>query len=180
MPLNVQSTDSPWEAFRLTSKSPSELYDVLGPNGIDALVRHALLDCWNGLPAGTRSLATWSKCVDEVWSRNMSIWSRIKKPSPAAFFENMRPDPADGHLRQALIMTWMMLPRGRRDMRDVRAVITHIFQRQRSAWEEDEQTLKRGPARRKSLASKRSNKKKPAPRPTSRPAKSSRKKTGRR
>ena len=27
-----------WEAFRLTSKSPSELMNVMGPNGIDALV----------------------------------------------------------------------------------------------------------------------------------------------
>ncbi len=144
MPLNVQPTDAPWEAFRLTSKSPSELYDVLGPSGVDGLIRHVLVDCWNTLPSGERNLKAWRKRVDEIWSRNMAVWTRIKKPSPAAFFEDMRPDAADGHLRQALIMTWMMLPRGKRDMKDVRAVITHIFERQRATWEEDEQTLKKG------------------------------------
>ncbi len=73
----------------------------------------------------------------------MAVWSRIKKPSPAAFFKNMRPDAADGHLRQALIMTWMMLPPGS-GHEDVRAVITHIFERQLATWEEDDQTLRKG------------------------------------
>jgi hypothetical protein len=151
MPLNVQSTDSPWEAFRLTSKSPSELYDVLGPSGVDGLVRHALMDCWNALPAGTRTLATWRKRVDEVWARNASAWGRIKKASPAAFFQDMHPAAADGHLRQALILCWMMLPRGRRDMSDVRAVLTGIYERQLAAWEADQRTFTKGPkpARRK-------------------------------
>lgn len=144
MPLNVQPTGSPWEAFRLTSKAPSELYDVLGPGGVDGLVRHALVDCWNALPAGERSLAVWRKRTEAIWDRNMAVWRRIKKPSPAAFFEDMHPDPADGHLRQALVMTWMMLPRGKRDMTTVRAVIQHIFQRQLAAWAEDEQTLRKG------------------------------------
>ncbi len=145
MPLNVQPTDAPWEAFRLTSKAPSEVYDVLGPSGVDGLVRHALVDCWNTLPPGERSLRAWRRRVDEVWSRNEALWSRIKKPSPAAFFEDLRPDAADGHLRQALVMCWMMLPRGKRDMKDVRAVLTGIFERQLAAWDEDEETFTKGP-----------------------------------
>jgi len=31
-----------WEAFRLTSKSPSELLHTLGPHGVDHLIRQAL------------------------------------------------------------------------------------------------------------------------------------------
>ena len=44
--------DMSWEAFRLTSKSPSELMTVMGPNGVDALVREMLMECWKSLPAG--------------------------------------------------------------------------------------------------------------------------------
>ena len=116
-----------WEAFRLTSKSPSELYDVLGPEGPDHLIRQFLTACWNALPAGDRSFAAWRKIVDEVYARNMAVWSRIKKPNPAAFFENLRPDPADGHLRQAFVLTWMMLPRaGGRDIKDARRVVESL------------------------------------------------------
>lgn len=162
MPLNVQATDSPWEAFRLTSKSPSELYDVLGPSGVDGMIRHVLVDCWNALPADERTLSAWRKRVDAIWQRNFAVWNRIKKASPAAFFEDMRPDAADGHLRQALVLTWMMLPRGKRDMKDVRAVITHIFERQVATWEADEQILKKGLKRSKAKSAAPSKKKKSA------------------
>ena len=119
-----------WEAFRLTSKSPSELYDVLGPEGPDNLVRQFLTACWNALPAGERSFSAWRKLVGEVYQRNMAVWSKIRKPNPAAFFENLRPDPADGHLRQAFVLTWMMLPRaGGRDIKDARRVIETIYER---------------------------------------------------
>jgi hypothetical protein len=174
MPLNIQSTDSPWEAFRMTSKSPSEVYDVLGPAGVDGLIRHVLVDCWNALPAGARDLRSWKKRVDEVWMRNFAVWSHIKKPSPAAFFEDLRPDAADGHLRQALIMTWMMLPRGKRDMKDVRAVVTRIYERQRATWEEDEQLLKHGATRKKTRSATKTMKK-----PAKKPAKKSVRKSAR-
>lgn len=176
MPLNVQSTDSPWEAFRLTSKSPSEVYDVLGPSGVDGLIRHVLVDCWNALPAGSRDLKGWRKRVNDVWMRNFAVWSRIKKPSPAAFFEDLRPDTADGHLRQALIMTWMMLPRGKRDMKDVRAVVTRIYERQLETWEEDEELLKRGASKRVTPRAPKKRAKKPAPKPARKSIKKSAKK----
>jgi hypothetical protein len=135
-----------WEAFRLTSKSPSELYDVLGPEGPDHLIRQFLTACWNALPAGGRSFGAWRKLVDEVYARNMAVWSRIKKPNPAAFFENLRPDPADGHLRQAFVLTWMMLPRaGGRDIKDARRVVESLYERNVAAWETDNATFTKGP-----------------------------------
>ena len=69
-----------WEAFRLTSKSPSELYDVLGPDGVDHLVREFMTACWNALPPGTRTFAAWRKLTDDVFARNMRTWKSIKKP----------------------------------------------------------------------------------------------------
>ena len=135
-----------WEAFRLTSKSPSELYDVLGPEGPDHLLRQFLTACWNMLPAGERSFNAWRKLVGEVYARNTAVWSRIKKPNPAAFFENLRPDPADGHLRQAFVLTWMMLPRaGGRDVKDARRVIEAMYERNVAAWEADNATFTKGP-----------------------------------
>jgi hypothetical protein len=137
-----------WEAFRLTSKSPSELYDVLGPEGPDHLIRQFLTACWNALPAGERSFGAFRKLVDEVYARNMAVWSRIKKPNPAAFFENLRPDPADGHLRQAFVLTWMMLPRaGGRDIKDARRVVQSLYERNVAAWEADNATFTKGPKR---------------------------------
>ena len=39
-----------WEAFRLTSKSPSELLHTLGPHGVDDLMRQALNAAWRDYP----------------------------------------------------------------------------------------------------------------------------------
>ena len=135
-----------WEAFRLTSKSPSELYDVLGPEGPDNLIRQFLTACWNALPAGERSFGAWRKLVAEVHARNSRVWSRIKKADPAAFFADLRPDPADGHLRQAFVLAWMMLPRaGGRNINDARRVIDSLYERNVAAWESDNATFTKGP-----------------------------------
>ena len=158
-----------WEAFRLTSKSPSELYDVLGPEGPDNLVRQCLTACWNALPVGERSFNAWRKLAAEVYARNDAVWSRIKKPNPAAFFENLRPDPADGHLRQAFVLTWMMLPRaGGRDVKDARRVIQAIYERNLASWDSDNTTFTKGPKKsvKKASAAKGS---KPAKKSTSKP-----------
>jgi hypothetical protein len=145
-----------WEAFRLTSKSPSELYDVLGPEGPDNLMRQFLTACWNALPAGERSFGAWRRLVTEVYLRNMAVWSKIKKPNPAALFENLRPDPADGHLRQAFVLTWMMLPRaGGRDIKDARRVIESLYERNLAAWEADNTTFTKGPRKGAKLAAKK-------------------------
>jgi hypothetical protein len=152
-----------WEAFRLTSKSPSELYDVLGPEGVDNLLRQFLTACWNALPLGQRSMDAWRRLVQTVFDRNMRVWSRIKKPNPAHFFEDLRPEPADGHLRQAMVLSWMMLPRaGGRDFAETRRIISQIYQRNLAAWEEDNRTFtgKKPSAKRKAPTAK---KKKPAP-----------------
>jgi hypothetical protein len=161
-----------WEAFRLTSKSPSELMAVMGPNGIDALLREMLMECWKSLPQETRTMETWRKRAGEVFARNLKTWNAIKKPTPEAFFANLLPFPSDGHFRQALVMCHMMLPRGKRALKDVAKEVTKIYERNVAAWEDDYRTLTRGvsarkiakprKAAKKGLAKKRSPKKKMA------------------
>jgi uncharacterized protein (DUF305 family) len=133
-----------WEAFRLTSKSPSELMTVMGPNGVDALVREMLMECWKSLPPETRSMETWRKRATEVFTRNMKTWNAIKKPAPQAFFANLLPFPSDGHFRQALVLCHMMLPRGKRAIKDVAKEITKIYERNIESWEDDYRTMTKG------------------------------------
>jgi hypothetical protein len=131
-----------WEAFRWTAKSPSELYQVLGPHGVDHLLRQMLDACWRESPAEGRSLASVKKIAQEVFDRNLAVWGKIKQPSPAAFFEDLLPQPADQFLRQAMVMCWMMMPRtGGRKVADVRRIIGDIYQRNIAAWEEDQRTF---------------------------------------
>jgi hypothetical protein len=162
-----------WEAYRWTAKSPAELYQTLGPQGVDHLVRQMLDACWREYPAEERTLAAVQKAAQEVFDRNMAVWARIKKPSPAAFFEDLLPAAADGFLRQAMVLCWMMLPRaGGRDVGDVRRIIGEIFARNLAAWEQDEATFtgkkikraKAKPARaaRKPTGTKRKVPKRPA------------------
>src|SRR5215470_10922604 len=100
-----------WEAFRLTSKSPTEVLHILGPHGVDDLIRKAMDACWREYPESTRSYENVKRRMLEVYNRNMRHWSSIKKPQPAAFFDRLLPYTADGHMRQALVLTWMMMPR---------------------------------------------------------------------
>jgi hypothetical protein len=131
-----------WEAFRLTSKSPTEVYHVLGPHGVDDLIRKMMDACWREYPEETRSFDNVRKRVLEVYNRNMRVWSAIKKPAPQAFFENLLPYAADGHMRQALVLTWMMMPRaGGRDFSGVRKIVSEIFARNLAAWDEDNGTF---------------------------------------
>jgi hypothetical protein len=135
-----------WEAFRLTSKSPADVLHVLGPHGVDDLIRKMMDTCWRESPEAGRTFQSVRKTVLEVYDRNMKIWSAIKKPTPAAFFDKLRPDAADGHMRQALVLTWMMMPRaGGRKFADVRKIVAKIFQRNLTAWEQDHRTFS-GPA----------------------------------
>ena len=127
-----------WEAFRLTSKSPTEVLHVLGPHGVDDLVRKAMDATWREFPEDRRSYEAVKKRVQEVFQRNMRHWSSIKKPTPAAFFENLLPYTADGYVRQAMVLTWMMMPRaGGRDFTDTRKIIARVFERNLQAWDED-------------------------------------------
>lgn len=131
-----------WEAYRWTAKTPSELYQTLGPQGVDHLVRQMLDACWREHPAETRTLASVRKAAQEVFDRNMAVWARIKKPSPAAFFEDLLPHAADGFLRQAMVLCWMMMPRaGGREVSDVRRIISAIYQRNLESWAQDEATF---------------------------------------
>ena len=131
-----------WEAFRLTSKSPSEVMHVLGPHGVDELIRKMLDACWRESPEEGRSFESVRKIALEVWGRNFGVWSKIKKPSPAAFFENLLPHNADQFLRQALVLCWMMLPRaGGREFGEVKQIVTEIFERNLAAWEADKATF---------------------------------------
>ena len=149
-----------WEAFRLTSKSPSEVLHVLGPHGVDDLIRKMLDACWRNSTEADRTFQPVRKTVQEVYDRNIKAWSAIKKPSPAAFFENLRPDPADGFMRQALVLTWMMMPRaGGRKFSDVKKIAAIIFQRNMAAWEEDNRTFS-GPISKKKALRKTTPKKK--------------------
>jgi hypothetical protein len=68
----------------------------------------------------------------------MKAWAGIKKPTPEAFFQNLLPYAADGFMRQAMVLCWMMMPRsGGRDVKDVRKFITAIYQRNLDAWAAD-------------------------------------------
>jgi hypothetical protein len=146
-----------WEAFRLTSKSPAELMGVMSPSGVDHLLREMLMACWRAVPEDQRSMRRWREEAASVWNRNIKVWSKIRKPAPAAFFENLLPNPADGHLRQALVLCWMMLPRaGGRKFADVQKVVSDIYSRNIAAWEADNVTFTKGPGKkpRKKAASR--------------------------
>lgn len=146
-----------WEAFRLTSKSPGEVYQILGPHGVDDLIRKAMDACWREYPEESRTYENVKRRMLEVYNRNMKHWSSIKKPTPAAFFEKLLPYSADGHMRQALVLAWMMMPRaGGRKFSDVKTIVSEIYQRNLRAWDEDNATFtvmtKRKPAKKKSTA----------------------------
>ncbi len=127
-----------WEAFRLTSKSPGELLTTLGPHGVDHLIRQALDTLWREYPEENRTLTHVEKRAREVFDRNMKVWRAIKKPTPEAFFQNLLPHAADGHIRQAFVLTWMMLPRtGGRDFSATHKLVTQIFERNIDNWRED-------------------------------------------
>ena len=131
-----------WEAYRWTAKTPSELYHTLGPHGVDELIRNALADVWRELPGETRSVADAIRAAREVAGRNISVWKKIKQPSPAAFFEDLRPAPADGHFRQAMVLCWMMMPRsGGRKVSDALKIVSQIFERNLANWQEDNETF---------------------------------------
>jgi hypothetical protein len=131
-----------WEAYRWTAKSPSELFHTLGPHGVDHLVRQALDACWRELPEDRRTLADVMASAREVFDRNRQAWGRIKRPEPAAFFDNLLPKDADQFLRQAMVTCWMMMPRtGGRKLSDVTRIVTGIFERNLAAWEQDNATL---------------------------------------
>ncbi|MEO6434904.1 MAG: hypothetical protein ABIP55_03970 [Tepidisphaeraceae bacterium] len=151
-----------WEAFRLTSKSPNEVLHVLGPHGVDDLIRMAMDAVWREYPEETRSYENVKKRMLEVYQRNMRHWNSIAKPTPAAFFDKLLPYTADGHVRQALVLAWMMMPRaGGRDFKDVKKIVAAIFQRNLTAWDEDHRTFTAASARKKPPAEKPARKKKP-------------------
>lgn len=142
-----------WEAFRLTSRSPSELLHTLGPHGVDHLIRQALDVLWREYPDQQRTFENVRKRAQEVFERNMKAWASIKKPSPQAFFQNLLPYAADGFFRQAMVLCWMMMPRaGGRRLADVRKIITRIYQRNIAAWQQDNRTFAKPPARKKKIA----------------------------
>jgi len=145
-----------WKAFRLTSKSPSDLMTVMGPAGVDGLIREMLMTCWRELPEDQRTMSAWRHAVATVFNRNMKVWSAIKKPSPQAFFDNLLPHAADGHMRQALVLCWMMLPRtGGRKFSDVKPIVTAIYSRNIAIWEQDNLTFTKSPGRKRAVAKSR-------------------------
>ena len=151
-----------WEAFRLTSKSPSEVLMILGPHGVDDLVRKAMDATWREYPEDRRTFDAVKRRIQEVFQRNMRHWSSIKKPTPAAFFENLLPYTADGFVRQAMVLTWMMMPRaGGRDFKDTRKIISRVFDRNLAAWDEDNATFSGPPpkAKKKTISPKATAKK---------------------
>src|ERR1044071_7842125 len=134
-----------WEALRWTAKSRSELYHVLGPHGVDDLIRQSIAAAWRGLPAEERSFGMGVDAARQVFERNINVWRRIKKPGPEEFFADLQPHAADGFLRQAMVLTWMMMPReGGREVKDAIRIVTDIFERNVAAWEADNDTFTGG------------------------------------
>ena len=151
-----------WEAHRLTSKSPAEVYTVLGPHGCDDLIRQAWAACWREHPEESRTFKAVRQRFFETFTRNLNIWRRIKKPAPEAFFADFKPhDAVEGHLRQAMVLSWMMLPRaGGREFKDTFKIIQRLYDRNIAAWEEDERTFTKGPAKKKTTKAATKAKKK--------------------
>jgi hypothetical protein len=134
-----------WEAFRWTAKSPSELYHVLGPHGVDDLVRQMIAAVWRDLPVEGRTFEGAVEASRQVFDRNIAVWRRIKKPGPEEFFADLQPHPADGFMRQAMVLTWMMMPRtGGREVKDALRIVSDIFERNLTAWDEDNATFTGG------------------------------------
>jgi hypothetical protein len=133
----------------------------MGPAGVDGLVRQALQECWSSLPEDMRTYNAWRDRAEKTFTRNRKVWSAIKKPTPAAFFDNLAPYPSDGHLRQAMVMCWMMLPRaGGRHFKDVVKAMDAIFRRNMDAWATDNRTFtakaaKKPTATKKKVATKK-------------------------
>jgi hypothetical protein len=144
MQSTTSLSSSSWEAFRLTSKSPAELLHTLGPHGVDDLIRQMLAACWRDAPAEGRTYKSVQAIARQVMDRNLRVWKAIKKPTPGAFFENLLPHPADGLTRQALVLCRMMMPRGKNSLPDVAKVVTHIFERNLAAWDEDYDIFTKG------------------------------------
>jgi hypothetical protein len=145
-----------WEAHRWTAKTPSELYHVLGPHGVDDLIRQAIAAAWRDLPGEGRTFDLGVAAARQVFDRNINVWRRIKQPGPEAFFADLQPHAADGFLRQAMVLTWMMMPRtGGREVKDAIRIVSDIFERNMAAWEADNATFtgaigrKKGQAKRK-------------------------------
>jgi hypothetical protein len=131
-----------WEAFRLTSKSPAELLHTLGPHGVDDLMRQSLNAVWRDYPPENRTYAAVRAAAGEVFNRNMRVWASIKKPTPEAFFVGLQPHQADGFMRQAFVLSWMMLPRtGGRNFKSTHGILKAMFERNMDAWEQDNQTF---------------------------------------
>ena len=126
----------------MTSRTPSEVYAVLGPHGVEELLHQARNAVWREYPPETRSFEAVRARTVEVFGRNMKVWAAIKKPTPEAFFQDLLPHAADGHIRQALVLTWMMMPRaGGREFKDTVKIARTVFDRMLQAWEEDNGTF---------------------------------------
>lgn len=152
-----------WEAFRWTAKSPSELFHVLGPHGVDDLIRQMIAAVWRELPAEGRTLDMGLVAAREVYDRNIAVWRRIKQPTPEAFFTDLQPHEADGFLRQAMVVTWMMMPRtGGREVPEALRIDAHIFDRNLEAWADDNATFTGRTKRKPKPAAKPAKKTPPA------------------
>ena len=153
-----------WEALRLTSRTPSEVYGTLGPHGVEELLHEARGAVWREYPAETRSHDAVRRRFVEVIERNLKVWNAMKKPTPESFFADMLPFAADGHVRKALVVTWMMMPRtGGRDAKDAGAIVRGIADRMLDGWDEDERTFTgKGRTTRKAKLPAKAKKKPPA------------------
>ena len=135
------------------------------------MIRKAMDACWREYPEESRTYENVKRRMLEVYNRNMRHWSSIKKPAPAAFFENLLPYTADGYVRQAMVLTWMMMPRaGGRDFKDTRKIIARVFERNLAAWDEDNKTFSGPPPKAKartktSKAKSQARKKTPTKKP---------------
>lgn len=139
-----------WEALRLSSKTPAEVYETLGPHALEELLRDARNAVWRELPEAERTFTNARKHLMAAFDRNIAVWKKIKKPAPEAFFANLLPNAADGHIRQALVLTWMMMPRaGGRDFKDVAKIVSAVFERMIENWDQDNVTFTKGPRKRK-------------------------------
>ena len=116
---------------------------------MEELLRDARNAVWREYPPEGRTFEAVREKLLEVYGRNLKVWGAIRKPTPEAFFADLLPLAADGHIRQALVLTWMMMPRsGGRDFRQVSKIVGAIFERMLENWAADNETFTETPRKR--------------------------------
>ena len=130
-----------WEAFRWTAKSPSELYHVLGPHGVDDLIRQTSPPSGASCPPRARTFdggRTGRPEVSTATSRSgggSSSPPRRRSSTTSAPPRRRLPPPGDGPQLDD------DAPRRRPGLQDALRIVSQIFERNLANWHDDNATF---------------------------------------